>query len=62
VIPLLVRHGVLNPEAARAAEQIKGLLRRDAASEFEQAEFDTLKLAFAQMSDGSPGKTGAPKS
>lgn len=58
VIPLLVRNGILKPEAGRAAEQIKNLLRSDAASEFEQAEFATLKLAFDQMDGGSPGKGG----
>jgi len=58
VIPLLMRHQILDQEAAqRAMEAMRELVRPEAASRFERAEFETLRRAFEQMDkeiEGAP--------
>jgi hypothetical protein len=57
VVPLLVQHKALDREqAARATELMKAIFKVEAASPFEQHQFETLKRAFEQMGKELPGQ------
>lgn len=50
VFPLLVQQKIVGrAEANRAIEALKAILKPEMASDFEQAEFETLRRAFAQF-------------
>jgi hypothetical protein len=58
VIPLLVEHKLIDPEAARKLEAIKATLDVKSASQFEQQVIQTLQQQRKQMDKELPG---APK-
>lgn len=58
VLPLLAKHEVLpKAEVRKAIEVMRALMKREAASPFEQEEFETLQRAF----DGMGKETREPK-
>jgi hypothetical protein len=62
VIPLLVRNNVITAEVGRQIEQVAGLISAQAASNFEQGEFEVLQRAFEQMGQGTATAGDNPSS
>lgn len=55
VLPLLIRHQVLDEEqATRAVEALREAFRPEAASAFERRELETLQAQFSQMGTVPP--------
>ncbi len=60
VLPLLVRHRILDREpAAKVAEALRSTLKLEAASTFEREEFETLRRAYESMEKPSSTKEAA---
>ena len=59
VIPLLAQNRIVGQaEAKRAIEAMKAITKIEEASEYEKAEFETLRLAYRQMSKATAGREG----
>jgi hypothetical protein len=62
VIPLLMQNGIIKREAgAQAIQAMAAVFKPEAASAYEQAEFENLKRAFQQMEQVKPQVKGSKK-